>query len=106
MKVPAFIVTLPESSERYESILRELAHYDFIEIIPIEGVRGGLLSDVACRLLTRNKWSVNHKGTLGCFLSHTRVWQLPVRLTTVAKRAEKETVLCDNNLETPANLLR
>jgi hypothetical protein len=74
--IPTYILALPEEEEKYQRLAQELAAFDFIEVNRVEGVRGGLLSDVACRCLTRNEWSVNHKGTLGCFLGHSRIWQL------------------------------
>ena len=74
--IPTYVISLPEDRDRYEAVERELTKSEFICVISVEAVRGSLLSDPAARLLTRNKWSVNHKGTLGCFLSHTRAWEM------------------------------
>jgi len=42
---------------------------------PVSGVDGGTLPEMAARVLTHGS-SGRMKGTLGCFLSHVRVWEL------------------------------
>ncbi len=90
--VPVYIITLPNSPARVAAIVEDLSRHDsFIEINKIEGVKGGLLPDIVCRMLTRNEWSVNHKGVLGCFLSHARVWQM------VATRSEPFSLVLEDD---------
>jgi GR25 family glycosyltransferase involved in LPS biosynthesis len=91
MKMPTYIVTLPDNPARIEEIKVELLAYSFIETIVIEGLRGGLLADAACRTLTRNAWSVNFKGALGCFLAHARIWQL------VTQRSERVSLVLEDD---------
>ncbi len=54
---------------------RQLLGADIQHVERIYGIRGRHLPDLTCRILTKNKWSVNHKGTLGCFLGHLRAWE-------------------------------
>jgi hypothetical protein len=42
-------------------------------------VRGSDLPDVACEVLTTKSAMINHKGTLGCSLSHALAWEAVAR---------------------------
>jgi GR25 family glycosyltransferase involved in LPS biosynthesis len=76
MNIPVYVVNLPEHEKQWLAIAEQLDLYDFLTPSRITAVNGVTLPDVACRILTRNKWSVDHKGTLGCFLSHVRIWEI------------------------------
>jgi hypothetical protein len=74
--IPVLIINLNEDSARYERLLAQIAPFPFLQPQRVEGIRGSLLPDAATLALTRNKWSPSHKGTLGCFLSHVRAWEV------------------------------
>jgi hypothetical protein len=73
--IPIYIINLPNEPGRLAIVQQQISGVSGVELSRVEGVSGSLIPDVACRLLTRNKWSVNHKGTLGCFLAHVRAWE-------------------------------
>jgi GR25 family glycosyltransferase involved in LPS biosynthesis len=76
MNIPVYVVNLPEHEEQWLAIAEQLDPYHFLTPTRITAVNGVTLPDAACRALTRNKWSVDHKGTLGCFLSHVKIWEI------------------------------
>jgi GR25 family glycosyltransferase involved in LPS biosynthesis len=43
-------------------------------------------------VLTRNKWSIDHKGTLGCFLSHAKTWE------TIAKSSYANSLVIEDDV--------
>jgi len=92
MKLPVLVLNLPADSERFVAIERQVASLPFIDLWRVEGVRGGLIADVACRLLTRNAHSASHKGAMGCFLSHLSAWEI------VAKRKEPASLIIEDDV--------
>lgn len=86
MQVPLFIINLDRDGDRYLNTVRQLQKYDFISPIRISAFPGRIIPDHICHLLTRNQWSHEHKGTLGCFLSHFSAWE------SVAKFSDNEFV--------------
>ena len=79
MSIPVYVVNLPQHEEQWTAISEQLAQFDFLKPSRITAIYGGGLPDSACRILTRNKWSADHKGTLGCFLSHAKAWEIIAR---------------------------
>jgi GR25 family glycosyltransferase involved in LPS biosynthesis len=73
--IPVYIINLPEDYHRYEQLAQELSGFHFIDVHRIEAVRGRIIPDLVCHLLTRNEYSHRFKGTLGCFLSHLSAWE-------------------------------
>lgn len=79
MKIPTYVLNLASDRERFEAIRAQVTNHAFIDLIRVLGVDGRTLPESACVPLTRNKWSVNHKGTLACFLGHARIWEIIAR---------------------------
>lgn len=74
--VPVYVLNLAADQERFRAIQSAVAAHPFLTLHRVPGVDGLALPSAACLPLTRNKWSVNHKGTLACFLGHVRAWEL------------------------------
>jgi GR25 family glycosyltransferase involved in LPS biosynthesis len=74
-----YIINLDRDTERMAKIGAALARYSFIAAARINAVRGGDLPDIACKILTSKSEARNHKGTLGCSLSHAVAWEAIVR---------------------------
>lgn len=75
MIVPVYVINLPEDVTQFAAIHAQVDVYPFLDLIRVEGVRGRYLPDIVARTLARNKWAVNHKGVLACFMAHARVWE-------------------------------
>jgi len=74
--IPVYVVNLEADVAKLQNIRDQVAGYDFLNLIRVPGVDGTTLPSAACYPLTRNEWSVNHKGTLGCFLGHAHAWEI------------------------------
>lgn len=74
-----YIINLGRDNERMAKIRGALARYPFISDTRINAIRGSSLPDVACEILTSKADMRNHKGTLGCSLSHAVAWEAIVR---------------------------
>src|SRR5262245_26258634 len=70
-----YVLNLREDVSRLERIAAQADGYDHLRLHRIDAVRGSLLPDLACLALTKNSYSVKHKGALGCFLSHIQAWE-------------------------------
>jgi GR25 family glycosyltransferase involved in LPS biosynthesis len=79
MSIHVYVVNLPQHEEQWTAVSEQLAQYDFLKPSRVTAIHGATLPDSACRILTRNKWSADHKGTLGCFLSHAKAWEIVAR---------------------------
>lgn len=67
-------INLDASTERMKRVSRETSRFG-IELVRVPGVSGGYLPDLVSLGLTKEK-SAKMKGTLGCFMSHVRAWEL------------------------------
>jgi GR25 family glycosyltransferase involved in LPS biosynthesis len=74
--IPAYVISMPERHERFIEINEKLHNQLVDPIYRVNAFRGSALPDVATRMLTKNKWSINYKGALGCFMSHLMTWEL------------------------------
>lgn len=83
MRIPTFVINLDRDRERYEAISAQLWAVSHIEPIRVSAFAGRTLSHTAAHILTGNSWSHEHKGTLGCFLSHVGVWETVSRYSDV-----------------------
>ena len=70
-----YIINLAHDTERIAKIRAALTAHDFVSEVRIDAVRGSRLPDVACQILTGKAESRQHKGTLGCSLSHAVAWE-------------------------------
>jgi GR25 family glycosyltransferase involved in LPS biosynthesis len=95
MSLAVLVLNLRDDQEQYESIARKIEAFPFLRLNRIEAVLGTLLPDVSCYLLTRNKWSRDHKGTLGCFLTHVKAWQTIVESNEPGLILEDDVVLAN-----------
>ena len=73
--VPVYVLNLAADQERWHAIQAIVAERCFLDLVRVPAVDGTALPDAACFPLTRNRWSVNYKGTLACFLGHVRAWE-------------------------------
>jgi GR25 family glycosyltransferase involved in LPS biosynthesis len=70
-----YVVNLDRDAERMADMRAALARYEFLNVIRISAFRGADLPDTACEVLTRSPGMKNHKGALGCSLSHVFAWE-------------------------------
>lgn len=69
-----YCVGLDRQSRRFQRVQAQLQRMgETVQLV--SGVDGGTLPELAARALTHGA-SGRMKGTLGCFLSHVRVWEL------------------------------
>jgi FkbM family methyltransferase len=74
MNVPVYIISLERDAQRLKLVMNQLKRYDFLDLIWAKAFPGRELSDPLSHILTGNAASRDHKGTLGCFISHLSVW--------------------------------
>lgn len=72
-----FCIGLDRQPRRFQRVQAQLQRMG-ANVRRVSGVDGRTLPDLASRMLTHNA-SSRMKGTLGCFLSHVRVWELCVQ---------------------------
>jgi glycosyl transferase, family 25 len=75
----AYVINLDRDTDRMAKMRNALARYPFISAARIGGVRGSDLPDIASEILTTKAAMKEHKGTLGCSLSHVAAWEAIVR---------------------------
>jgi GR25 family glycosyltransferase involved in LPS biosynthesis len=75
----AYVINLDRDTERMAKMRTALSRYPFISASRIGGVRGSDLPDIASEILTTKAAMKDHKGTLGCSLSHVAAWEAVVR---------------------------
>jgi len=75
----AYVINLDRDTERMAKMRTHLARYPFISAERVAGVRGSDLPDIASEILTTKAAMKDHKGTLGCSLSHVATWEAIVR---------------------------
>ena len=75
----AYVINLDRDTGRMAKMRTALARYPFISAARIGGVRGSDLPDIASEILTTKAAMKDHKGTLGCSLSHVSAWEAVVR---------------------------
>jgi hypothetical protein len=102
------VVNLPGEEDKFLRLANSIDQSKYA-VHRIEALRGGLLPDPVCRLLTKNLWSVNNKGTLGCFISHAKAWELAAKTdgvfsVIVEDDIEIENIDALNSLVIPADL--
>ena len=78
-KTSVLAINLDKDVERLAFVRREVENDPAATFRRVPGLLGRGLSDLACHLLTKNADSHNHKGTLGCFLSHVLAWETLLR---------------------------
>ena len=76
MTTPVFIINLDRDEQRLHDTISQLNNFPFLEVLRFPAFQGRTLPNRACHILTGNSWSHEHKGTLGCFLSHLAVWEV------------------------------
>jgi GR25 family glycosyltransferase involved in LPS biosynthesis len=77
-----FVINLTADSERMAHTNSVLERHSFIKAERIDAVRGSSLPDIAGEMLTGKPESKNHKGVLGCSLSHAAAWEKALRAGT------------------------
>ena len=96
-----YIINLDRDTERIARARAALAPHAFMSEIRIDAIRGSSLPNIACNILARKAEMVNHKGTLGCSLSHALAWEAIVRT-----KAECALILEDDAEPTDIEQLR
>jgi hypothetical protein len=78
--IPVYVINLTCDVARRARIEAQLATLP--ELVPsfLTAVDGGALPEQVCAALSDKSWAKN-KGTIGCFLSHVRAWELLAKLT-------------------------
>ncbi len=79
MNVRCYVINLERDTDRWDQIRAVLSGYDAVSVTRIDAVRGSMLPDSACEVLTKSPRMKNHKGTLGCSLSHALAWEAIAR---------------------------
>lgn len=87
-----YVINLAADIERMTSLHSMLERHSFVAVERIDAVRGSNLPGVACEILTGKTASKNHKGTLGCSLSHAIAWE-----KALSARAEWSLILEDDS---------
>jgi GR25 family glycosyltransferase involved in LPS biosynthesis len=93
MSLPVYVINLDRDAERLETVRRQLAAWKFLRLVRVRGFAGRELPDVVCHVLTTNAWSHEHKGTLGCFISHLMSWQM------IARQDEDVALVVEDNAD-------
>jgi GR25 family glycosyltransferase involved in LPS biosynthesis len=75
----AYVINLDRDTKRMAKMRTALGRYPFIVATRISGVRGSDLPDIASEILTTKAAMKDHKGTLGCSLSHVSAWEAIAR---------------------------
>jgi Glycosyltransferase family 25 (LPS biosynthesis protein)/Polysaccharide pyruvyl transferase len=73
--IPVFIINLEKDKDRRDLVLNQFAKLPGFKPKIVQAVYGRLLSENVCEILTQEKNWANHKGTIGCFLSHVKAWE-------------------------------
>ncbi len=79
MNVRCYVINLERDTERWDRIRAVLSGFESVSVTRIDAIRGSILPDSACELLTRSPRMIRHKGTLGCSLSHALAWEAIAR---------------------------
>ena len=75
--IPVFILNLERDHQRRAKMETQLQLLSGFEPRFVLGVRGSALPESVCLKLSQDvAWGQKHKGTLGCFLSHVKAWEL------------------------------
>lgn len=74
--IPVFVINLARDIARRARIEAQLTVLPELEPIFVPAVDGAALPDQVCELLSDSTFWATYKGAIGCFLSHTRVWEL------------------------------
>jgi len=94
MKIPVLIVNLDRDEERFVRTVTQLQRYPILSPLRLSAFPGRILPDHVCHILTGNAWSHEHKGTLGCFISHVSAWE-----TVARDEAANFTLVVEDNAE-------
>ena len=71
----AYIINLDNDAGRLKQVEEQLLSYRWITPSRIQALAGSGLSDVATNFLAKQPSYIKHKGTMGCFISHTKAWE-------------------------------
>jgi GR25 family glycosyltransferase involved in LPS biosynthesis len=73
--IPVYVINLDSDIDRMTVLLNQTCDMPRLSIRRVQAFRGRDMPDLLCHILTRNIWSHENKGALGCFISHTVAWQ-------------------------------
>ncbi len=74
---PLLVINLEKSVDRRARMEEQLSRHENFNWSFVKAVDGRLLPDSAAFSLCENThWSKTSKGTIGCFLSHVKCWEL------------------------------
>jgi GR25 family glycosyltransferase involved in LPS biosynthesis len=73
--IPAFVINLLRDVERRMRMQAQLELLPAFDPVFVTAVDGSALPYQVCAALSDTFWSKN-RGTIGCFLSHVRAWEL------------------------------
>lgn len=75
-KIPVYIINLESDLERRELMLDQLSDIDDLEVEFVPAINGSSLSEIVCMALVQEERWVAERGTIACFLSHVRAWEM------------------------------
>jgi Glycosyltransferase family 25 (LPS biosynthesis protein) len=79
MKMQCYVINMLHDTDRMDRIRSILSTFESVSVTRIDAIRGSTLPDSACELLTGSSGMKDHKGTLGCSLSHALAWEAVAR---------------------------